>query len=286
MPPLLSFEFFPPKNENAATRLHEAAAALSAWNPRFISITCGADGSALEGTFAVVQALRASHPTLAVAPHLPMSRASRPTLRQSLQQYKQLGVRQVVAIRGDAPKIPTAAEGADFYPSTVEFVEDLAHGFGLQPIVAAYPDVHPLAQSPQQDLDHLRRKVEAGATAAITQFFFQAETFLRFRDTVRAAGIAIPLTPGIMPLHDLKQVLNFAKGCGTHIPDGFSEQFADAEKDPHGYFEQASRHTVALCDRLRLEGVDGFHFYTLNRSAMVQAICENLKLQPRKPVAG
>jgi methylenetetrahydrofolate reductase (NADPH) len=272
---LLSFECFPAKTSQGAERLHETVQRLSAWQPDFISVTCGADGSSTEGTFSTVKNLRDIY-GLSIAPHIAMSRSDRPTLHRLLQDYKKIGIEYVVAIRGDAAKIPTLAEGQDFYPTTVEFVADLAGYFKLKPLVGAYPDVHPLALSPEQDIEHLKRKIDVGASRAITQFFFDAETYLRFRDRARAAGVDIPIIPGIMPLHNIKQIISFSQTCGARVPDDFAVRFIDEATDPKGYFDQAVAYVVRLCQRLRQEGIDGFHFYALNRSEMIDALCTEL----------
>ena len=172
---------------------------------------------------------------------------------------------------GDAAALPVGNG------DTIEFTADLHKNFGLAPFVAAYPDVHPLAVSPTADLDWLKRKQDAGAAEALTQFFFEAETFLRFRDKAHAAGITLPLTPGIMPLHNLSQILRFAEGCGAKVPECFAARFPDAARDPEGYARAAVEYTLALCRRLVTEGAEALHFYALNQDEMVTALCAELR---------
>ena len=273
----LSFEVFPPKNDAGAEKLWHAIEQLSRLGPKFVSVTCGAGGSAIDGTSATVDHIRKQFDIDAV-PHIAIARQSKKRVREALRNYKKAGVRRVVAIRGDPSLVPEPIAEDDQYPNTVDFVRELKNEFTLEPIVAAYPDVHPCALSPQQDLDHLKRKAEAGAVLAISQFFFLAETFLRFRDKVRAAGINIPLAPGIMPIHNFDQTIKFAKECGTALPDGFGKRFERHGADAKALFDEGVTHSVEVCERLRREGVMHFHFYVLNRSEMVEAICEKLNL--------
>jgi methylenetetrahydrofolate reductase (NADPH) len=213
---------------------------------------------------------------LDIAPHIAISRFPRSKLREQLNAYKSAGIRRIVAIRGDAPHDHVESFSGDAYPNTVDFVAELKNEFALEPMVAAYPDVHPRALSPQQDLDHLKRKVDAGATLAISQFFFLADTFLRFREKLHAAQINVPLAAGIMPIGNLAQIVKFAGGCGTIVPDGFAKRFDRHGNDQLALFAEGVAHAVELCDHLRREGVEHFHFYTLNRSEMAQAICDKL----------
>ena len=275
----LSFEFFPPKNDIGSAQFAETLRDASALQPDFVSITCGAGGSAVAGTFATVKYIRTHYP-LSVIPHIAYVRQTRAQLDEVLRAYKNLGVRQALALRGD----PTSAKGVpgprpeDTYAHTIDFVADLKNRYGIDPIVAAYPDVHPMAGSPQQDMDHLRKKVEAGAKRAISQFFFAPETFLRFRDKVAEAGIAVALTPGILPIHNLTQVLKFATLCGAAIPDGFRDRFDRHGDDKKALFEEGVAHATELCAALQSEGVTDFHFYTLNRSGVTARVCEALHL--------
>lgn len=273
----LSFEFFPPKNDAALRQLSETVRGLAALTPEFVSITCGAGGSSIDGTFAVVKHIREAF-GLTTVPHITFLRQNRTYLDEILRAYTKLGVHQVVALRGDpavfgdAPELPPG----DVFVNTVDFVAALKNLYGMEPIVAAYPDVHPLALSPQQDMDHLKRKVAAGARRAITQFFFEAGTFLRFRDHVRREDIEVELIPGIFPIQNLAQALKFAISCGAKVPAGFAGRFESCGNDPDALFHEGVRHATDLCDALKREGVEGFHFYTLNRNAMTEAVCSQL----------
>jgi methylenetetrahydrofolate reductase (NADPH) len=273
--PSLSFEFFPPKTEAGAKKLWDSVRQLARLQPQFVSVTCGATGSAIEGTSAVVHRIRERF-GCEPAPHVAIGRQSRARIRDALRAYKDAGIRRIVAIRGDDPQTASGEPDGDLYPNTVDFVAELRRDFGIDPIVAAYPDVHPRAQSPQQDLDHLRRKAEAGAALAISQFFFLPETFLRFRDRVKAAGIVLPLVPGIMPINSLAQTVGFAEGCGTAVPAGFAARFERHGIEAKALFDEGVAHAAEVCECLRREGVAHFHFYTLNRWEMVGAVCEKL----------
>lgn len=274
----ISFEFFPPKNDIGSTHFALALRNASEWQPQFVSITCGAGGSAIHGTFSTVKYIR-DHFPLTVIPHIAYARLPKKILYDLLHRYQQLGVKQIVALRGDpatgkneAPLLPE-----ETYPNTIDFVANLHRQFKLEPIVSAYPDVHPLAASPQQDMDHLKAKVEAGAKRAITQFFFDAETFLRFRDKVHENGVVVNLTPGILPIHNVAQVLKFATGCGAKVPAGFQDRFTRHGDDQDRLRQEGIDHTVELCEELRNEGVTDFHFYTLNRNLIMNEICSRLR---------
>ncbi len=274
----LSFEFFPPKSDAGLAQLTETARELAVWKPKFVSVTCGAGGSAIDGTFQVVKHIR-EQTGLAVVPHMTFLRQSRSYLEDILKAYKKLGITQVLALRGDPAAFgdqPETIPSHDVYVNTIDFVAVLKNLYGMEPIIAAYPDVHPLAGSPQQDMEHLKRKVDAGAKRAITQFFFDADTFLRFRDRVRAADIDVTLTPGILPIHNWAQASKFAGTCGAKIPDGFAERFERWQSNEAALLNEGVTHAVALCERLRSAGVYDFHFYTLNRSAIAPEVCSHL----------
>jgi len=273
----LSFEFFPPKTDAGSEKLWHAVQHLSSLRPQFVSVTCGAGGSAIEGTSSIVNHIQKKF-GIETAPHVAIARQSRSRVRDALHAYKNAGVKRIVAIRGDEAQAPAEDFKDDIYPNTVDFVAELHGEFALAPIVAAYPDVHPGALSPQQDLDHLRRKEAAGAALAVSQFFFEADTFLRFRDKMRAAGMKLPLAPGIMPIQNLTQTVKFANGCGTSVPAGFGTRFERHGENETAAFQEGVAHAIELCDQLRREGVHHFHFYTLNRCEMTQAICKNLGL--------
>lgn len=269
-PLTVSFEVFPPKTEEGAAKLISVIGQLAARNPDFVSITSGAGGGPIsEKTEELVSKTRAAFPALKIAPHLPMTRQSREQLQGTLKRYIGLGISTIVAIRGDPSSVSGDEHPSDAYPNTVDYVRDLRSGFGVEPIVGSYPDVHPMAQSPEQDLDHLRRKVDAGATRAITQFFFEAETFLRFRDKAREATQGrLTIIPGIMPIQNFDQIAGFAKRCGARVPEGLAERFHRHGNDGQALFAEGVAHGTELRDALAREGLRAFHFYTLNHPEM------------------
>ncbi|MER2520714.1 MAG: methylenetetrahydrofolate reductase [Bdellovibrionales bacterium] len=275
----LSFEVFPPKTEEGATKLMAVIGTLADKNPDFISITSGAGGGPIsEKTHELVARAREAFPHLSIAPHLPMTRQSREQLQTTLRHYLGLGVKTIIAIRGDPSSVPGDEHPGDAYPNTVDYVRDLRHAFGVEPIVGAYPDVHPMAQSPQQDLDHLKRKADAGARRAITQFFFEPDTFLRFRDKANAATQGrLALIPGIMPIQNFDQIAGFAKRCGARVPDSVTQRFHRHGGDASALFEEGVAHGSELCRAMLREGVSAFHFYTLNHPEMTFRIVSALR---------
>lgn len=266
----LSFEVFPPKTGDGAARLLSVIGQLVEREPEFLSITSGAGGGPIsEKTQELVTRAHEAYPSLKIAPHMPMTRQSRELLQTTLRRYLGLGVTTIIAIRGDPSSVPDNEHMGDAYPNTVDYVADLRRGFGVEPIVGAYPDVHPMAQSPQQDLDHLRRKVDAGAKRAITQFFFEPDTFLRFRDKAHEATQGrLAIIPGIMPIQNFDQIAGFGKRCGARAPDRLAEQFHRHGSDAQALFDEGVAHGALLCRALMREGVKAFHFYTLNHPEM------------------
>lgn len=279
----LSFEVFPPKTEEGAAKLVATIGKLTERKPEFISITSGAGGGPIsDKTQELVSRVRGAFPALKIAPHMPMTRQSREQLQATLKRYIGLGISTIVAIRGDPSSVPGDEHKGDAYPNTVDYVADLRGGFGVEPIVGAYPDVHPMAQSPQQDLDHLRRKADAGATRAITQFFFEPETFLRFRDKAHEATQGrLAIIPGIMPIQNFDQIAGFAKRCGARVPEGLAKRFHRHEGDGAALLAEGVAHGIALCEALAREGIDAFHFYTLNHAEMTFEILSGLQSSSR-----
>lgn len=278
----ISFEFFPPKSEAMAASLWETVQALGPYRPRFVSVTYGADGSTRERTHATVTRI-ADETDLAVAAHLTCVGASRDEVLEIARAYWAAGVRHIVALRGDAPgagqKFEAHPQG---FANATELTAALRAVAPFEISVAAYPECHPDSASPQADLDNLKGKIEAGAARAITQFFFDAETFLRFRDRAAAACIAAELVPGILPVANVAQARKFAAQCGTKIPAWMDALFDGLDEQPQ--MRQAVAATVAaeMCRALYAEGVRQFHFYTLNRAPLSAAICH---LLGRRPVA-
>jgi methylenetetrahydrofolate reductase (NADPH) len=276
----VSFEFFPPKNEKMAENLKKTAAALSSLSPRFVSVTYGAGGSTRDRTLAVTAEL-ARETRIPVAGHLTCVDASREEVDDVARAYWASGIRHIVALRGD-PAVPGGrfAAADDGYRNAADLVRGLKKIAPFEISVAAYPEVHPEASSAQADLDNLKAKIDAGATRAITQFFFEAETFLRFRDRVAAAGIDADIVPGILPVSNIAQAYKFAAMCGARIPDWMGRIFHGLDEQPDIRALVTTSVAAELCRRLQAEGVSSFHFYTLNRADPSYALCRLLGKQP------
>lgn len=272
----VSFEFFPPGTERMAEILWSSLEQLAPLNPRFVSVTYGADGSTRERTHDVVKRVL-KETELTPAPHLTCVGASRAEVDAIARQYLDEGVRHIVALRGDPPR---DSDGYAPHPEGYAYAADLVAGLrdigDFDISVAAYPEVHPEARSARSDLDNLKRKVDAGASRAITQFFFSAEHFLRFRDACADAGIDVPIVPGILPITRFSQMLKFAGMCGTEVPDWLHERFVGLDDDPETRNLIAASVAIDLVNQLRDEGVHDFHFYTLNRARLTYAICHTL----------
>lgn len=276
----VSFEFFPPADAAMEATLWASLERLAPLAPRFVSVTYGADGSTRERTHGVVSRIQ-RQTTLTGAPHLTCIGASRGEILDIARGYWDEGIRHLVALRGDPPqgRGPYRA-----HPDGFAFAADLVAGLrALAPFdisVAAYPEVHPEAGSAAADLENLKRKVDAGATRAITQFFYDIGVFLRFRDRCAAAGVHAPIVPGILPITRFPQVLRFARSCGASIPSWLSERFAGLDDDPDTRRLIAAALAIEQVEELRRHGVREFHFYTLNRAELTYAICHALGVRP------
>ncbi len=276
----VSFEFFPPKSEKMEEALWRAIRRLEPLAPRFVSVTYGAGGTTRERTHATVRRL-VGETSLEPAAHLTCVGASRADVDAVAESYWQAGVRHLVALRGDPPVGETHYRPhPQGYAYAVDLVAGLKAVADFEISVAAYPESHPEAPSADFDLDNLKAKLDAGASCAISQFFFDPEVFLRFRDRVRAAGITVPLVPGILPVTNFGQVVRFAATCGASVPDWLAESFAGLEDDPETRRLIAAMVAGDQCRRLAAEGVEEFHFYTLNRPELTYAICHGLGLRP------
>ncbi|HSR01108.1 MAG TPA: methylenetetrahydrofolate reductase [Sphingomicrobium sp.] len=281
----LSFEFFPPKTERMEQNLWESIKTLEPLHPRFVSVTYGAGGSTRERTHATVERIL-KETRLAPAAHLTCVGATREEVDAIARDYWQLGVRHIVALRGDPPEPGQAfASHPGGYANAAELVAGLKKVAPFEISVAAYPEVHPDAASPKADLDNLKRKVDAGADRAITQFFFSADCFLRFQDAVADAGMDIEVVPGILPVSNVAQTRRFADACGASIPGWLNGLFEGLDDLPSARQLIAATLAAELCGQLYAGGVRCFHFYTLNRAELTYAICHLLGVRPRREPA-
>ena len=278
-PPLLSFEFFPPKTDALEQQLWTCIRRLEPLRPRFVSVTYGAGGSTRARTHATVTRL-VRETALVPAAHLTCVGASRSEVDEVARQYWEAGVRHIVALRGDPPPGAAYEPHPDGYAFAADLVAGLKRVADFEISVAAYPDTHPAALSPSHDLDNLKRKLDAGATRAITNFFFDASVYLRFLDRCLAAGITAPIVPGIMPVTNFAGLLRMSAMSGVSVPDWLGHMFDGVSDDTE------TRRMIAMvvaAEQVRLlqaNGVDEFHFYTLNRPDLTYAIAHILGVRP------
>lgn len=280
----VSFEFFPPKTEKMEESLWQAVRRLEPMAPRFVSVTYGAGGTTRERTHTTVARLRAET-SLEPAAHLTCVGATREEVDEVARQYWAAGVRHIVALRGDAPPGPDGTFAPYTpHPGGYAYAADLVSGLkkvaDFEISVAAYPEMHPTATNAEADLDNLKKKVDAGATRAITQYFFDPAVYLRFVEKARKAGISVPIVPGILPVTNFAQVVKFSKACGTAVPPWLARLFEDLDEDPDTRRLVAATVAARQCLALENAGVKEFHFYTLNRADLVYAICHILGLRP------
>jgi methylenetetrahydrofolate reductase (NADPH) len=287
-PPRISFEFSPPKTPEMEARLWEVVKRLEPLDPHFVSVTYGAGGSTRDRTHATVRRIR-QETTLEPAAHLTCVAATREEIDEVAAAYWISGIRHIVALRGDPPGGMTSGERYAPHPGGYAFAADLVAGLrrvaNFEISVAAYPETHPEAASDARDLDNLKRKLDAGASRAITQFFFDVELFLRFRDRAAAAGIAVPIVPGIMPVTNFTRLKLMATACAASIPSWMAAHFDGLDDDPDTRRLVATSIAAEQCRRLQANGVNEFHFYTLNRADLIVAICHMLGVRAPKPVA-
>ena len=281
----VSFEFFPPHSEKMEATLWDSVQRLKELSPRFVSVTYGADGSTRERTHAAVERI-VTETDLTAVPHLTCIGASRGEIDDIARDYWDMGIRHLVALRGDAPD---ESKGYTPHPDGYAYASDLVAGLrkvaDFDISVAAFPEVHPEAASPIADLENLKRKIDAGASRAITQFFFDVDVYLRFRDLARAAGIDTHIVPGILPITRFPQLQRFAERCGASVPSWLSERFAGLDDDAETRQMIAASVAIEQVRKLQSEGVDEFHFYTLNRSELTVAICHALGVRPAAAAA-
>lgn len=278
--PLVSFEFFPPHDDVGESRLWQVMARLAPLSPSFVSVTYGAGGSTRKRTDRIVRRIH-DETNVSVAAHLTCVGASREEVDGIAAGWWEAGIRHIVALRGDMPdaNVPYAPHPQG-YVNAADLVGGLRNTSGFEISVAAYPECHPDSDSLEADLDNLKRKVDAGATQAITQYFFNSDDFLRFRDRIDAAGIDIPVIPGILPVTNFAKVAEFSERCGATVPDWMAKLFDGLDDDPDTRKLVAVSVAVDQCRALQAEGVQGFHFYTLNRAELTYAICWRLGLRP------
>ncbi len=277
----VSFEFFPPNDETMERTLWASIERLAPLAPRFVSVTYGADGRTRDRTHRIIGRVL-SETKLTGAPHLTCIGASRGEILDIARRYWDEGIRHVVALRGDPPgHAPGYVPRADGFDYAADLVAGLRSVAPFEISVAAYPETHPEAPDAASDLDNLKRKLDAGAARAITQFCFDTERFLRFRDACAAHGITAPIVPGILPITRFPQLLRFAERAGASVPAWLAERFDGLDDDPETRKMIAASVAIGQVGRLRREGIGEFHFYTLNRAELTFAICHALGIRPR-----
>lgn len=281
-PPLkVSFEFFPPKTDQMAENLWKTMKRLEPLDPTFVSVTYGAGGTTRERTHEAVSRIR-NETTMKPAAHLTCVGASVAEIEEIANSYWESGVKHIVALRGDPPEgEDTFVARKDGFAGSVELIAHLRKMHDFEISVGCYPEIHPDAASSRSDLDYLKRKMDAGATRAITQFFFDPETYLRFLDRAAAQGINIPIIPGILPVTSYSNIKKFSAQCGMQVPAWLVHLFEGIEDDPATRKLVASMVASEQCRILQKAGVTDFHFYTLNRADLVYAVCHSMGVRPK-----
>lgn len=273
MKPEISIEFFPPQTPEGVKKLRAVRAELAALRPNFFSVTFGAGGSTRERTFATVKEIAAEGHD--AAPHLSCIGSTRANIRDILNDYRTAGIRRIVALRGDLPSGMAETGEFRYANELIEFIRsETGDWFSLE--VAAYPEWHPQARSPQDDLDAFARKVKAGANSAITQYFYNADAYFNFVDQARARGVEIPIVPGIMPIAGFTKLARFSDACGAEIPRWMRKQFESFGDDTESIRAFGLDVVTELCQRLLAGGAPGLHFYSMNQSALTSEICRRL----------
>jgi methylenetetrahydrofolate reductase (NADPH) len=268
-----SFEFFPPKTADGIEKLRENRAKLAQYNPEFFSVTFGAGGSTRDRTMDTV--LEIHQEGFQAAPHISCVSASKEEIRDLLKTYQARGIKRLVALRGDVPSGEVSAGDFKYAVELVEFIRaETGNQFHIE--VAAYPEFHPEARTPKADLLNLKRKVDAGANSAITQYFYNADAYFRFVGQCQAAGINIPIVPGIMPIYNITQLARFSSVCGADIPRWLKMRLEEYGEDIDSLRAFGVDVVSELCETLQAWGVPSLHFYTLNRSTMISKIIENI----------
>ena len=269
----LSIEFFPPQTAEGLLKLKNERAKLAALKPDFFSVTYGAGGSTRERTFAIVKEIAAEG--FDAVPHLSCVGSTHAGIREMLEEFRTIGIRRIVALRGDLPSGMAEAGELRYANELVEFIRAETND-AFQIIIAAYPEWHPQAKSPQADLHNFVRKAKAGANAAITQYFYNADAYLHFVEKVRAAGVEIPIIPGIMPIVSFYKLARFSDACGADIPRWMRRQFESYADDVESIRAFGLETVTRLCERLLQEGAPGLHFYSMNQASLVLEIQRRL----------
>jgi len=269
----ISFEFFPPKTPDGVEKLRATRAQLALLKPKFVSVTFGAGGSTQQGTLDT--ALDMAKDGLEAAPHLSCIGSSKDNLREILERYRANGIRHIVALRGDLPSGMGEVGELRYASELVAFIR-AEHGDWFHIEVAGYPEYHPQARSPRHDLENFARKVKAGANAAITQYFYNADAYFRFVDDARKLGVDVPIAPGIMPITNYSQLMRFSEMCGAEVPRWVAKRLESFGDDKEAIRAFGLDVVTQLCERLLKEGAPGLHFYTLNAATATKAVCERL----------
>ena len=271
----ISIEFFPPQTPEGVEKLRATRAELAKLKPEFFSVTSGAGGSTRERTFAIVREIASEG--FDAAPHLSCIGSTRESIREILAEFKTAGIRRIVALRGDLPSGMAEAGEFRYANELVEFIRaETGDQFSLE--VAAYPEWHPQARSPKDDLDAFARKVKAGANSAITQYFYNADAYFHFVDEARALGVDIPIVPGIMPIVGFTKLARFSDACGADLPRWMRKKFESFGDDSDSIRAFGLDLVTELCERLLKGGAPGLHFYSMNQSALTREICRRLGL--------
>ena len=275
MKPEISFEFFPPQTAEGAEKLRATRRQLAQLKPAFFSCTFGAGGSTRDRTLETVLEIQAEG--LPAAPHLSCIGSTRENIRAVLERYQAAGIRRIVALRGDLPSGMADPGEFRYANELVAFIRaETGDWFHIE--VAAYPEYHPQAKSPRDDLLNFKRKVDAGADSAITQYFYNADAYAHFVDAAQALGIAVPIVPGIMPIASFSKIARFSDACGTEIPRWMRKKFESFGDDAASVRSFGLDVVTALCERLLANGAPGLHFYTLNQAGLTSTICQRLGL--------
>ena len=273
MKPEISIEFFPPQTPEGIEKLRGVRAQLATLKPKFFSVTYGAGGSTRERTFAIVKEIVAEGHE--AAPHLSCIGSTRASIREILDEYRSAGIRRIVALRGDLPSGTAEAGEFRYANELVEFIRaETGDHFSLE--VAAYPEWHPQARFPRDDLANFVRKAKAGANSAITQYFYNADAYFHFVDEIRKLGIDIPVMPGIMPIVSFSKLARFSDVCGAELPRWMRRKFEGLGDDTDAIRNFGLDVVTSLCERLLAGGAPGLHFYSMNQSALTLEICKRL----------